>query len=562
MIFRNYLAGIFALLAVLFWAPGVFAGKISSSTPDCNTPGMMCPPSVDGDSEDGLSSGASAVTPTVTTPLTAPTTGTYCEGSTCNTYSTDANGNSTWGTPYNNPDASTAAPPATGTAGGPAVEQNSGNTFNQTPGMPSNEQKAGTDCQKAATDQKNACGTTSTVGMSPEMMMLMMGGTNTLMGMIEQQSSAKTAGELCALQAGIQSTIQMLTMYKMMQCNSAVNNCQNKCTTFHTDAQNTSNLAINAMNAAKTATPPLASAVQGATVSTSLKTASDVQRQAIQDASNATELKGGCVASSDSLMAMMMMQQMGASNAGAQAQDCAGKLALATPVPNPVAAVDCTNAAVAASSSVCLCQANPNNPICGALNNAGSNTGGVASTGGTTHPFVPGSGLGAGGIPVVVPSPGQGQTGTNSVAGGGGGGLPGGGSGGSSGSGSGDAAPSNGVDKNVITGQSNGGGGGGTGGALSAAAAGGARAPAGAAGEKDPNFKGMFPNKKDYANRGLAGMTVQAVDGITGPLGPSLFEKVTNRMQVKIQTRQVDPNLSMAPGSSTAAAPAALTQKK
>ena len=45
------------------------------------------------------------------------------------------------------------------------------------------------------------------------------------------------------------------------------------------------------------------------------------------------------------------------------------------------------------------------------------------------------------------------------------------------------------------------------------------------------NLKGFLPSKADFKNRGLA--SGSGADGITGPNGPSLFEKVSARYQKK-----------------------------
>ena len=98
------------------------------------------------------------------------------------------------------------------------------------------------------------------------------------------------------------------------------------------------------------------------------------------------------------------------------------------------------------------------------------------------------------------------------------------------------AGPS-GIDKNVITGQTSGGGASGSGMGIAATSGGGGgnKGSGGGGGTGggaafDPR---LFMPKDKYANRGLAGMTVQSVDGLTGPMGPSIWEKVSNQYQTQ-----------------------------
>lgn len=113
--------------------------------------------------------------------------------------------------------------------------------------------------------------------------------------------------------------------------------------------------------------------------------------------------------------------------------------------------------------------------------------------------------------------------------GGGGGGMGGGGKGaGLNGADQGGDPRSN-VPTNVITGQGGGSGGGGGG-------FGGGGGGAGGGGRTKGDYGGRF-NLKDFlpkgASRNIAGMSISAKDGITGPLGPSIFEKVTNQYQLQ-----------------------------
>lgn len=52
------------------------------------------------------------------------------------------------------------------------------------------------------------------------------------------------------------------------------------------------------------------------------------------------------------------------------------------------------------------------------------------------------------------------------------------------------------------------------------------------------NLKKFLPGSK-YKSRGIAGMSVKSVDGITGPMGPSIWEKATKQYQEQIQKQNV-----------------------
>lgn len=156
--------------------------------------------------------------------------------------------------------------------------------------------------------------------------------------------------------------------------------------------------------------------------------------------------------------------------------------------------------------------------------------------GGVASPYVPDTDLGLEGKLVdgtpITPNT---EKGTSAGGGGGGGGLGGGFGGGSGGGDDAPGGPRLAPDKNVITGLSSGGGGGGVGGPGGYGRGGGGRGN----GDKEAgmlskfNLKKFLPKRGDYKNRGLAGMSVQSADGITGPMGPSLFEKVSNQYQLQ-----------------------------
>jgi hypothetical protein len=134
----------------------------------------------------------------------------------------------------------------------------------------------------------------------------------------------------------------------------------------------------------------------------------------------------------------------------------------------------------------------------------------------------------------------QSAKGNNEIAGGGGGG-PGGsgmGAGRSGDEGAGGGGVRGGSDKSAIVGLAGGGGGGAGGGLAKTSSSSGISGAVRGIMDKF-NLKNFLPNRSDYKNRGIAGMSIPSADGITGPMGPSLFEKVSNQYQ-KQKTNLLD----------------------
>ncbi len=195
----------------------------------------------------------------------------------------------------------------------------------------------------------------------------------------------------------------------------------------------------------------------------------------------------------------------------------------------PPTAMDCSNPAMASMPS-CVCAANPADPVCTA-SNGGLGDGGFSSVGN-------GSGAVDGGkdpemfgfddeLPQLAASGAGAGAGAQGSSGGGGGMNGGGGAGAlppeEMGGGSG-GGPYN---TDVMGGLTGGGGAGG-----SSFGRGGSGESSSGGGLLDGlaakfNLKGFLPSKADFKNRGLA--SGMKADGITGPNGPSLFEKVSSR---------------------------------
>jgi len=215
-----------------------------------------------------------------------------------------------------------------------------------------------------------------------------------------------------------------------------------------------------------------------------------------------------------------------------------GTIANATPFTVPTPGIrDCSDPKVAQSDINCICMNDPNNQVCKTSNPAG-----VFGTGGSA---VGGVGTPTGGIANNGDLPDDGQivengpgskptTGSQTSGDNGGGGLGGGGAGGGMGGFGSEGAPGpSDINKNVITGQSGGSGGGSSGGFAATSGGGGGGKGGGSGDGAGGGYGGFNLNKflpKD-AKRGLAGMSIEAKDGVTGPMGPSIWEKVSNQYQ-------------------------------
>ena len=212
---------------------------------------------------------------------------------------------------------------------------------------------------------------------------------------------------------------------------------------------------------------------------------------------------------------------------------CADASSVATPTP-----ADCNNQAYAQVTQACICAPSGSNPYAdpqNAICNNGQSVTGLAPSLSTTLGAVTPTRVEdetSEGTRTAGAAAGKGQSGNNTMEGGAsGGGMTGGGGagGGKMGGDEGGAAPST-IDKNVITGASGGGGGG-------LAAGGGGGGGAGNLGgslgkERDGKIDlSQWLPKGKYKALNIGGMSIKADDGITGPMGPSIWEKVSNQYQ-------------------------------
>lgn len=212
-------------------------------------------------------------------------------------------------------------------------------------------------------------------------------------------------------------------------------------------------------------------------------------------------------------------------------------------MPNPT---DCTDPNNQSFACFCTREVNKSSPMCAGFNGGNLAGGGASPTGpsngigsNVATPFL-GTDMDGDGIeddPAAL-QPKQNASNGDGFSPGGGSAPGGGGLGGFGGDDGGMGAP--GDPRSAITGTSGGtgsglGGGGGGGGGLARNN----RGAGGGGGLMDKfNLKRFLPGSK-YKARGLAGMSVKSVDGITGPMGPSIWEKATRQYQEQIQKKNV-----------------------
>ncbi|HVK62682.1 MAG TPA: hypothetical protein VM432_14080 [Bdellovibrionales bacterium] len=361
-------------------------------------------------------------------------------------------------------------------------------------------------CLSAGKVANASCATLSLFGMDPGQAMMaesLLAAIPSLIGSMQRNSG--NISQMCKDQEKLNKAIGSLSAIKGAACLMTINKCVAKC---EIESETLGNL--------------------------------DPKKKAETKAQIAA-----CNAYKSQQMMMVIQTAFSLKNA-LQASQCADETKIADiPIPSPSpfqpgnVVAGCDNPTYAASNPVCICQKDPKNKIC-SNQNAGWNQGG---SGGTTN---------AGGIS----SPGgddfgdlddgkavddtvanaDNQRGGPKDSGGGGGGGPSsaGGQGGLNGGDGGGGGGDPGIDKNVITGQS-GSGGGGNAYIGAGSTSGGGRGTASRDDDMDSKtLMGLVP-KGRYTDRSTAGMTLPAVDGATGPMGPTLWEKVSNQVQTQDQ---------------------------
>ena len=394
------------------------------------------------------------------------------------------------------------------------------------------------ECQAEYKTAKGACtDANSTAGMNGSDKQQLMMGLAMVAQVGAQIAAAKGSAMACTLGAGLATTLQGLSMLKGGTCGKTRKACSNDCSTLQDDLRQTFRWADQQI--VQSPPPPNVAELQ------SIRSAADTASYDVRGYLNRCD---GYAANETSMAAQMAMLAGNAAQmaqCGNQTSDSPSSLAGMTP-PNPSAlasaAGDCSDPSFAATSIVCLCKSNPSDPMCAnGTAGAGAATSGGLATGGVSTPGIGDPSNGDGTAVDTTPVGSKPQTG---LAGGGGNGAGGGGPGGGGGGGlnpeGGDGTGASGINKDVITGQSGAGSGG-----LSAAGGGGGggsmgRAGGGSGGGGSGFNLSKYLPKNMFKNRGLAGMTVPAQDGVTGPLGPSIWEKVHTRYEDKKSTLILD----------------------
>ena len=367
------------------------------------------------------------------------------------------------------------------------------------------------------------CNTMSVAGMSPQegaMMEMMMGQLVQIGTTIA--TTGKNASAQCKTQADVSKLMSGINGIKGVACKAMVEKCNSSCD------QEAAEYAAQAEALEKN--PETAPAAQQ--YRTAEKKAKKQSRVCSQNQAN---------------FIGMMMQSMQFLGNMAQNSQCADQFAAsALPAFSPVAytppSTDCSDPNNQTLACFCQKDSNKSSAMCSGFNPGGlAGTSPVGSTGGAgSMPYSSNSLREGGDLDPTAGAMGQAKSGSN---GGrdpsdGGSGAPGGGGLASLG-GEGDGGGGFGDPKSAITGTS-----GGQGGGLSAGGGSGAGGLAKNNGGKGEgllerfNLKRFLPGQK-YKARGIAGMSVKSVDGITGPMGPSIWEKATKQYQEQIQKQNV-----------------------
>jgi hypothetical protein len=366
---------------------------------------------------------------------------------------------------------------------------------------------------------------------------------NQLPGLATQIAAAgKNMAQQCRLQEQVSTAMTAINGAKAAACGVMISRCSTRCDNTALNFKNAGNryLEIARANAANAAIAE-ANRTKG-------ENCLKASRQAVSAARMCNSYQGQVVALGFSTLQHglgIVQNKQCADEASAFANQ---PMPTFSPIalPNPT---DCSDPNNQSLSCFCSRESNKKSPMC-----AGFNPGAVAGGGAT--PNGPGNGIGSN---TATPFLGTGDDGMgtdgntvdpfaskqNASNGGdgfspGGGGPPGGAAlgslGGDDGGGGGFGDP-----RSAITGTS-----GGQGGGLGSSGGGGggglARNNGGAGGVggfmDKFNLKKFLPGSK-YKTRGIAGMSVKSVDGITGPMGPSIWEKATRQYQEQIQKQNV-----------------------
>ncbi len=444
-----------------------------------------------------------------------------------NTTYTDPNDGSTMTEYFDGTRSSTNPDGSPGSREDGTLVGGSGREDGKPSGSPVDGGEAKASCEAEAKTAKLAClfpGTSGMDGGSSMMYTMMM---NQLVSTAAQIASiGKNMSAQCKLQGDVAKVMGTINGVKGATCMKMINSCGESCT--------------EEVKAHRQKATDLTSKNQYGQFTGLI---SEEKKQA----GKKSRLVSECKAYSPQVAGMMMAAMQNLGNF-AQAKQCQNEMAAFTAPPPlatlpPIAAIgDCSDPANQSLACFCTRPANAASAMCAGFG-AGGGAGGTTTTpnGSTIASPVGGSiaeaSDGNTADPFAIPK--KDGAGDGKGMGDGGSGAPGG-SGLSSLGSEGGGAGGGGDPRSAITGTS-GGNGSGLGSAGGGGGGGGLARNSG--GAKDGffdkfNLKKFLPGSK-YKTRGIAGMSVKSVDGITGPMGPSLFEKATRQYQEQIQKQNV-----------------------
>lgn len=338
-------------------------------------------------------------------------------------------------------------------------------------------------------------------------------------------SAGKNMSQQCKIQADIAKLQSMVNGVKGAACVTTVKSCSTSCEKEITRAQE---------------------------AYTRYSSNTYTQERATAEKKKLVAAKGHlakCGGYASQVTGMMFGAMQGVANMAVNKQCQSDLAALAVPTPTiPAIALptigDCTDPNNQSITCYCEKAANKASPMCAGFSPPTIIGGGGAVPGGgsVASPYTPAiADVGNGEGNTADPFAGnKSRGGGGNGPGDGGSGAPGGG-GLSSLSSEGGGSGGGGDTKSAITGTSGGNGGLGSAGGGGGGSGGLARNNGGAGGGgmfDKFNLKKFLPGSK-YKTRGIAGMSVKSVDGITGPTGPSIWEKATRQYQEQIQKQNV-----------------------
>lgn len=385
--------------------------------------------------------------------------------------------------------------------------------------------KEGNACRGAAQTAQMACNTLGAAGMDAAqgaMFEMMLNQAVSLAGQMQNQGQNMQAQ--CKNQADLSKLMGLLNAAKAAACATAIATCRASC-----EADSGANLAAANTARANPATMSEATRLDGirnGLIRTSAQRCASYRANTM--ANMASALQHGA----------NMMQNQNCAN-----QTAANQGTSPTPFSFPTPS-DCTDPNNQSLTCFCARPENSTKAMCGGGNPGVTPGGGVQTPPGGNPggnvPYSPADPNNPGAVNPLEGLQGKSNGSGGDTQGSGGGGAPGGGGLSSLGGESAGAFGANGDRGSAVGGVSGGnpagagghagGGGGGNGG-------GGGRNDDGGLLSK-LNLKKFLPGDK-YKNRGLAGMAGPAKDGITGPMGPSLWEKATRQYQEQIQKQNV-----------------------